>query len=92
MMGEDVARIGPMLVLAGMAVGWMSAAVRPAGGQELLADMSIALVGSAIVGGVVFGSVSTGLGMVTMFGFGCAGAALTIIAQRMVWPSIRPKD
>jgi hypothetical protein len=32
---EDVARMGSMLVLAGLAVGWMSGAVRRAGGAPM---------------------------------------------------------
>ena len=58
---EDVARIGPMLVVAGLAVGWVSEAVRRAGGHGFLIDMSIALVGSGIVGGIVVGGISNRL-------------------------------
>lgn len=57
-----------MLVVAGLAVGWVSEAVRRAGGHGFLIDMSIALVGSGIVGGIVVGGISTGLGMA--FGLG----------------------
>jgi hypothetical protein len=41
------------------------------------------------VGSVALGGVSTDLGMVAMFGTGCAGATLAIIAQRSAWPSKR---
>jgi hypothetical protein len=89
MVGEDIAQMGPMLVLAGVAVGWLSEAARRAGGYGFLADMSIALVGSVVVGGIVLGAVSTGLGMVAMFAVGCGGALLAIVAQRSVWRSSR---
>lgn len=87
MMLEDIARVGPMLVLAGLAVGWLSEAVRPTGGHGLLVDLGIAFGGSVIGGGLVVGGISTGLGMVAVFSIGCGGAVLAIVAQRMVWPS-----
>jgi hypothetical protein len=89
MVAEDVAQMGPMLVLAGLAVGWLSEAVRHAGGYGFLGDLSIALAGSVIVGGIVLGGIASGLGMAAMFSIGCGGAALAIIAQRSFWPSRR---
>ena len=81
--------MAPMLVLAGLAVGWSSEAVRRAGGYGFTADLTTALVGSLIVGGVVLGGLSTGFGMVAMFSIGCVGAALAVAAQRTIWPSKR---
>ena len=89
MVVEHVAQMAPMLVLAGLAIGWLSEAVRSSGGYGFLVDVSIALVGSVFVGALVLGGMSTGLGMVAMFGIGCGGATLAIIAQRGVWPSRR---
>src|SRR5262245_58650641 len=84
--------MGPMLVLAGLAVGWASEAIRHAGGHGFLADLGVALVGSIIAGGIVWGGISPGLGMVAMFAIGCAGGAMAIIAQRWLWPSRRGGD
>jgi hypothetical protein len=81
---EDVAQMSPMLVLAGLTVGWAAEAFRRAGGPRLLGDLLVALVGS-LVGSVVWASTSTPLGMMAMFGIGSAGAALMIVAQRALW-------
>ena len=86
---EDVARIGPMLVLGGMTLGWIGDAVRPAGGHGFLVDLCIALAGSLIVGGIVMGSISTVLGMTAMLSIGGGGAALALIFQRTLSPSGR---
>jgi uncharacterized membrane protein YeaQ/YmgE (transglycosylase-associated protein family) len=86
---EDVAQMGPMLVLAGLTVGWAAEALRRAGGPGLLGDLLVALVGSLVGGSVVWASTSTPPGMVAMFGIGCGGAALMIIAQRALWTSRR---
>ena len=86
---EDVAQMGPMLVLAGLAVGWLSEAVRRAGGYGFLVDLSITVVGSLIAGGTVMIGFSTGLGMMAMFSIGCGGAVLALMTQRTVWPSRR---
>lgn len=88
-MVEHIAQMGPMLVLAGLAVGWLSEAVRPVRGYGFLVDLSIALAGGVIVGGLVLGGFSAVPGMVAMFTIGCVGAALAIVAQRTVWPSKR---
>jgi hypothetical protein len=84
---ENVAQLGPMLVLAGLVVGWVSEAARHSGGRGFLADLGIALVGSIIGGVIVWSSISTALGMLAMFGIGCGGGAQAIIVQRTVWPS-----
>jgi hypothetical protein len=89
MVVEDVAQMGPMLVLAGLAVGWLCEAIRRAGGYGFLVDLSIAIGGSVILGGIVLNGFSSSLGMVTMFGIGCVGAVLALMAQRTVWPSRR---
>jgi hypothetical protein len=82
---EDVAQMGPMLVLAGLTVGWAAEALRHAGGPGLLGDLLVALMGSLIGGGVVWASSSTPFGMMAMFGIGSGGAALMIVAQRALW-------
>lgn len=86
---EDIAQIGPMLVLAGLTVGWAAEAFRRAGGPGFLGDLLVGLAGSVVGGGVVWAGVSTRLGMVAMFSIGCLGAALAIIAQRAMMPSRR---
>jgi hypothetical protein len=76
-----------MLVLAGLTVGWVSEAARPAGGRGFLADLGIALVGRITGGGIVWGGISTALGMLAMFGIGCGGGTLAISVARAVWPA-----
>jgi uncharacterized membrane protein YeaQ/YmgE (transglycosylase-associated protein family) len=85
---EDVAQMGPMLVLAGLTVGWVAEAARRAGGHGLLSDLILGLVGSLVVGGIFWVGISSAVGMVAMLAIGGGGAALAIMAQRTAWTSI----
>lgn len=87
MLLEDVAQMGPMLVLAGLTVGWVAEAARRAGGHGLLSDLILGLVGSFVVGGIFWVVISSDVGMMAMLAIGCGGAALAIMAQRTVWKS-----
>lgn len=89
-MTELIAHMGPMLILAGLAAGWMAEALSRAGGYGFITDMVVGLVGSVVVGTVVWFVVSSDAGMLGMFLVGCAGAALAIVAQRGLWRSLRP--
>jgi hypothetical protein len=82
---EHIVQMGPMLILAGLAVGWIAAAVTRAGGHGSTSDMALALVGSAVAGLAVWLGTSGGVGMATMFLIGCGGAVLLIAAQRSMW-------
>jgi len=86
---EYVAQMGPMLVLAGLMVGWIVETVSRAGGYGLVPDMVVGVVGSVLVGGIVRVAVSHAPGMLGMFVIGCAGAGLAIVAQRSLWRSTR---
>jgi uncharacterized membrane protein YeaQ/YmgE (transglycosylase-associated protein family) len=88
-MTEHIAQMGPMLILAGIATGWLAEALSRAGGYGLIIDMTVGLVGSVLGGTMVWGLVSTDAGMLGMFLIGCAGAALAIVAQRGLWRSLR---
>ena len=88
-MGEHIAQMGPMLVLAGLVVGWTVEAVSRAGGYGLIPDMVAGLIGSVLVGVISWVVVFNALGMLGMFGIGCAGAGLAIVAQRRLWRSTR---
>jgi uncharacterized membrane protein YeaQ/YmgE (transglycosylase-associated protein family) len=88
-MAEHVAQMAPMLILAGLAAGWMAEAVSRARGYGLIPDMALGLVGSVAGGAIVWFVISGGAGMVTMFLIGCAAAVLMIIAQRSLWRSAR---
>ena len=88
-MVEHVAQMGPMLILAGLAAGWMAEAVSRARGYGLIPDMILGVVGSVAGGGVIWFVISSDTGMVTMFLIGCAAAALMIFAQRSFWRSPR---
>ena len=89
-MVEHIAQMGPMLILAGLAAGWMAEAVSRARGYGIIPDMVLGLVGSIVGGGIVWLVISGDAGMVAMFSIGCAAAALMIIAQRSFWRSARP--
>jgi uncharacterized membrane protein YeaQ/YmgE (transglycosylase-associated protein family) len=84
---EDVAQMAPMLVLAGLTVGWVAEAARRAGGHGLLGDLILGLVGSLAVGGLFRVAISSDVGMLAMLVVGVGGAALAIMAQRSVWKS-----
>jgi uncharacterized membrane protein YeaQ/YmgE (transglycosylase-associated protein family) len=84
---EDVAQMAPMLILAGLTVGWVAEAARRAGGHGLLSDLVLGLVGSLVVGGLVRVVISSDIGMVAMLAIGGGGAVLAIMAQRTVWKS-----
>ena len=88
-MTEYVAQMGPMLVLAGIAAGWVSEAVSRARGYGFIYDMALGLVGSLVAGVTVSVLFSNAIGMGTMFAVGCCGAALAIAAQRQLWRSAR---
>jgi uncharacterized membrane protein YeaQ/YmgE (transglycosylase-associated protein family) len=88
-MSEHVAQIGPMLILAGLAGGWMAEAVSRARGYGLIPDMVLALIGSVAGGGTVWFVIAGEAAMATMFLIGCGAAALMIIAQRSFWRSAR---
>lgn len=84
-----VPQMGPMLIVAGLAAGWLSEAVARGGGYGLLRDMGLGIVGSVIGGAATSLLVSDELGMVGMFVVGLIGAAVVIAAQRNVWRSTR---
>jgi len=84
---EDVAQMAPMLVLAGLTVGWVAEAARRAGGHGPLGDLILGLVGSLAVGGLFRVAISSDVGMLAMLVVGVGGAALAIMAQRSVWKS-----
>jgi uncharacterized membrane protein YeaQ/YmgE (transglycosylase-associated protein family) len=87
-MTEPIAQMGPMLILAGLAAGWMAEALSRAGGYGLITDMVISLVGSVVGGAAVWVLVFSDAGMLGMFLIGGAGGALAIVAQRGLWRSL----
>ena len=89
-MAEHITQMVPMLVLSAVLAGWMAEAVSRAGGYGHMADLGLALVGSLVGGAAVWVFVSSDAGMVGMFLFGFAGAAIVITAQRGLWRSFRP--
>jgi uncharacterized membrane protein YeaQ/YmgE (transglycosylase-associated protein family) len=80
---EHIVQLGPMLLVAGLAAGWVAEAVSRRG-YGLIPDMVLGLIGSVIGGGAVW-VVGAGEGMVAMFLIGCGAAALMIGAQRGLW-------
>jgi uncharacterized membrane protein YeaQ/YmgE (transglycosylase-associated protein family) len=88
-MGEYVAQMAPMLLLAGIAAGWVSEAVSRARGYGFIYDMALGIVGSMLAGVTASVLSANEAGMATMFAAGGCGAALVIAAQRHVWRSAR---
>jgi uncharacterized membrane protein YeaQ/YmgE (transglycosylase-associated protein family) len=88
-MTEYVAQMVPMLVLAGLVAGWTVETVSRTGGYGLIPDMVAGLVGSVLVGGIIWVVLSHTPGMLGMFVIGCAGAGLAVVAQRRLWRSAR---
>jgi len=86
-MFEHIMQMGPMLVLAGLIAGWVAEAGARAGGYGFILDMLIGLIGSVVVGAIVWSLTSSDLGMLAMLLIGCGGAALAIAAQRGLWRS-----
>ena len=89
-MMEHIAQMGPMLILAGLLAGLTAETISRAGGYGLIPDMVAGLMGSVLVGAIIWIVVSHQAGMVGMFVIGCAGAGLTVVAQRSLWRSSRP--
>ena len=87
---EHIVQMGPMLVLAGLAAGWVAEAVSRVGGYGLIPDMALSLVGSVLAGTTVWIAFAGGAGMLAMFWIGAGGAALAVVAQRSFWRSARP--
>jgi uncharacterized membrane protein YeaQ/YmgE (transglycosylase-associated protein family) len=88
-MSEYVAQMGPMLILAGIAAGWVSEAMSRARGYGFITDMTLGLIGSLVAGLAMSLFISREAGMIVMFLVGCAGAAVVIGGQRQVWRSAR---
>ena len=78
-----------MLVLAGLVAGWVADAISRADGYGFIVDMFLGLIGSVVVGSAVWVVIPSGPGMLGMFLIGLGGAALAIVAQRMLWRSAR---
>jgi hypothetical protein len=51
--------------------------------------MVAGLIGSVLVGGIIWVVVSHEAGMLGMFVIGAAGAGLAVVAQRRLWRSTR---
>jgi uncharacterized membrane protein YeaQ/YmgE (transglycosylase-associated protein family) len=88
-MTEPITQMGPMLILAGLATGWMAEALSRAGSYGFITDMVIGLVGSVVGGAAAWVLVFSDAGMLGMFLIGGAGGTLAIVAERGLWRSLR---
>jgi len=88
-MAETIVQMTPMLVLGGLIAGWLTEAVSRARGYGFITDMFLGLGGSLLAGALLWLVVWRDAGMATMLLVGCVGAALTIFAQRGLWPFTR---
>ena len=87
-MSEQIAQMAPMLIVAGLAAGWVSEVAARAGGYGLIWDMALGIGGSAVLGAAVW--LFAEQGMLSMVVIGLAGAAISIGAQRKLWRSTHP--
>ena len=88
-MFEHIVHMGPMLLLAGLTAGLMAETVSRAGGYGLISDMVVGLIGSVVVGAIVWVAVAHEPGMLWMLVIGCVGAGLAVVAPRSLWRSTR---
>lgn len=84
-MFEHIIQMGPMLVIGGLAAGWVADTISRAAVYGFIHDMVFGLIGSVVVGVTVWLVISSEAGMFAMFAIGCGGAAVVIIAQRLLW-------
>ena len=79
----------PIVVLRGVLAGWLAGFVMERGGHGLKWDIVLGLAGSA-VGSWIFWAlgVSPGAGLALVAGVAFVGAAIPIVAQRKIWPTI----
>jgi uncharacterized membrane protein YeaQ/YmgE (transglycosylase-associated protein family) len=77
------------LVLVGVLAGWLAGFVMQRGGYGLRWDIILGVVGSIVASWIslAFG-ISPGAGIVTMGVVAFLGAAIPIVAQRKVWPTV----
>jgi uncharacterized membrane protein YeaQ/YmgE (transglycosylase-associated protein family) len=87
---EYAVQMVPMLILAGLAAGWVSEALSRARGYGFTYDMALGLTGSLLAGTIMSVLLAREAGMATMFVIGCVGATVMIAAQRQFWRSARP--
>lgn len=75
--------------LVGLLAGWLAGVVMKPGGYGLKWDISLGVVGS-IIGIWIFRAVGVApeAAMVTLAAVAFVGAALLIVAQRKIWPTI----
>ncbi len=95
MLDEQIFRMGPMLLLAGLSAGWLTEAfVRPRG-YGLLVDMALGVGASLVGGGVLEALRGPATGMLAMFSAGLLLATSAIIGQRFfraALPGARERD
>ena len=92
MTAEYIAQMAPMLVIAGAMVAWMAQLSSALEGYGFLPDVALALLGSVLAGVCVWAAVSANAGMLGMFGIGCGGAVLALVAQRGLWRPARVRS
>lgn len=83
---EYLTQMGPMLVLAGLVVAWLTQVRLATRGPGLVFDIVLGLVGSVAGGLLISAALFSGAGMLGMLGIGAVGAVLAIVAQRRLWP------
>jgi uncharacterized membrane protein YeaQ/YmgE (transglycosylase-associated protein family) len=88
---EDVMTLAmvAMWVLVGLLVGVLAGLVMKAGGYGRRWDVLLALVGSVVGSGIArLLGIALDAGMVATVVVAFVGAAILIVAQRKIWPTI----
>ncbi len=78
-----------MFVLVGVLAGWLAGHVMKGGGYGLRWDIILGLAGSALASWTFWAlGVSPGAGLALLPGVAFGGAAMLIVLQRKIWPTI----
>jgi uncharacterized membrane protein YeaQ/YmgE (transglycosylase-associated protein family) len=88
-MNELIMLAAPMLVLAGIACGWMAESFSPTGGFGLRGDMAVGFAGSVALAVALHGlNWFSGAGLFVTFLIGVTGAAAVLVGQRALWRTL----
>lgn len=78
----------PIMVLAGVLIGWLAGFVMERGGYGLKWDIVLGLAGSAAASWIFWAlGASPGAGLAVLAVVAFVGAAIPIVAQRQIWPT-----
>ena len=87
-MNEQMAQMGPILVVAGLGAGWLAETFVGLRGHGLVVDMGVGVGASVIGGSAILALAGHPAGMLFMAGIGFVFGIGVILAQRLCWPRV----